>query len=225
MSENQKKYKNFLFDCDGVILDSNQIKSEGFRIALSNEDTKLVDQFLDYHKDNQGIDRYNKIKFFLSEIKKVEYCDKDFNFIIKKYSDYCLKELVRAPLVQGITEFLEYLKQEKRNCFVVSGSDQVELREIFRVKGLDSYFSGIYGSPETKIMILNKLFQDDLINDSSIFYGDAKSDMLAAENHSIEFIYIYGASDWKSGLKECLKKKYKCYLNFEEVKKNNSFDL
>ena len=100
MSENQKKYKNFLFDCDGVILDSNQIKSEGFRIALSNEDTKLVDQFLDYHKDNQGIDRYNKIKFFLSEIKKVEYCDKDFNFIIKKYSNYCLKELQKKGLIK-----------------------------------------------------------------------------------------------------------------------------
>ena len=44
------KYNTIVFDCDGVILNSNAIKTEAFRNILSNYDLKAVDEFIDYHK-------------------------------------------------------------------------------------------------------------------------------------------------------------------------------
>ena len=37
-----KKYKSIIFDCDGVILNSNEIKTESFRKVLSNFDWQSV---------------------------------------------------------------------------------------------------------------------------------------------------------------------------------------
>ena len=45
-----KNIKNFIFDCDGVILNSNEIKSNAFAQSLKDEPTDLVDAFIEYHK-------------------------------------------------------------------------------------------------------------------------------------------------------------------------------
>ena len=51
-------YKMIIFDCDGVILDSNEAKSEAFRSCLAHEDRVHVDEFITYHEKNQGISRF-----------------------------------------------------------------------------------------------------------------------------------------------------------------------
>ena len=52
------KYKYALFDCDGVILQSNELKSAAFAGALAGEPEDLVAQFVAYHKENGGVSRY-----------------------------------------------------------------------------------------------------------------------------------------------------------------------
>ena len=47
-------YQIAVFDCDGVILDSNQIKSEAFAYALPDDPPELVKNFVQYHKENGG---------------------------------------------------------------------------------------------------------------------------------------------------------------------------
>ena len=69
----KKYYQTILLDCDGVLLDSNEIKTKVFKKTLQNEPEKLVNQFIEYHKANQGIDRYKKFQYFFSEIKKNGY--------------------------------------------------------------------------------------------------------------------------------------------------------
>ena len=55
-------YDVFIFDCDGVILDSNILKSEAFEHALTLEDKSDVERLIQYHKDNGGISRYEKFR-------------------------------------------------------------------------------------------------------------------------------------------------------------------
>ena len=52
------KYNSIIFDCDGVILNSNQIKTNAFRKVLKQFNNKAIDEFIQYHKDNGGISRY-----------------------------------------------------------------------------------------------------------------------------------------------------------------------
>ena len=54
------KYKSIIFDCDGVILNSNKIKTESFRKIMIQFDQSAVKEFINYHKNNGGLSRYRK---------------------------------------------------------------------------------------------------------------------------------------------------------------------
>ena len=55
-----KNFDFFVFDCDGVILDSNLLKTIAFSKSLPEYPEK-VSKFIDYHKANGGISRYKKV--------------------------------------------------------------------------------------------------------------------------------------------------------------------
>ena len=59
-----------IFDCDGVILDSNAIKTQAFREALPGEPEDLVEQLVSFHKATGGVSRYVKLEYFFKELKK-----------------------------------------------------------------------------------------------------------------------------------------------------------
>ncbi|MDP3308950.1 MAG: HAD family hydrolase, partial [Methylotenera sp.] len=63
------KYKTIVFDCDGVVLDSNVVKTEAyFRTAKNLGATDLQAQALvDYHVKLGGISRYHKFDYYLRE--------------------------------------------------------------------------------------------------------------------------------------------------------------
>tara|TARA_B110000858_G_scaffold30366_1_gene33144 strand:- start:1247 stop:1897 length:651 start_codon:yes stop_codon:yes gene_type:complete len=211
----EDRFKYFLFDCDGVILNSNRIKTAAFRVALEKENELLIEKFIRYHKKNQGIDRYVKIKYFIEKIKKIKF-DKDiYDAILKKYAVYCKRELLHAQLIPGILDLLKKLNLNPSNkCFVVSGSDQKELIEIFKKRYLNIFFSEILGSPKTKYENVQYLINNNKINNSTIFFGDAESDYQTAKNFKFSFVYVYGASDWLNGMKICKKDKTEIIENF-----------
>ena len=55
-------YDSYFFDCDGVILDSNEVKTKAFRDTLNFYNSNYTQEFLDYHISNNGISRENKFK-------------------------------------------------------------------------------------------------------------------------------------------------------------------
>ena len=67
---NSGQYTHAFFDCDGVILNSNKVKSEAFALALEGESPELVRKFVQYHQKNGGISRFVKFEYFFKHIKK-----------------------------------------------------------------------------------------------------------------------------------------------------------
>ena len=56
--------KNILFDFDGVIHDSNTVKTDGFRTIFNKYPKNIVENLVEYHEANGGISRYSKIRYF-----------------------------------------------------------------------------------------------------------------------------------------------------------------
>jgi len=198
-----EKYKSFIFDCDGVILDSNHIKTNAFRKALADEPVELVDKFIQYHKDNGGVSRYIKFHYYFSEIKKQKQNVEAFEKALVRYAAIVKQELLRAPMIEGIGTFLNECKVNKIPCFVNSGGDQEELREVFAERGIDHLFAMILGSPASKQENLAKLLEQDLLPEPTLFCGDAYSDYLAAKTYDIDFLYVAAVSEWSEGYKFC----------------------
>tara|TARA_Y100001968_G_scaffold331251_1_gene385325 strand:+ start:915 stop:1586 length:672 start_codon:yes stop_codon:yes gene_type:complete len=203
------KYNSLIFDCDGVILNSNQIKTSSFRKILKGYNPDAIDDFIDYHKKNGGISRYIKLDYFLNHIapkysENHKHNPKELSNLIKKYSIECIKSLCKSQVTQNLKEMRETTGDIP--WFVVSGGDQNELRKVFKQKKIYDYFTGgIFGSPEKKIDILNREIKKRNIDYPALMFGDSKLDHTVACYHEIDFVFVYKWSDFKEYEDYCKK--------------------
>ena len=59
---------------------------------------------------------------------------------------------------------------------IVSGGDQMELRDIFKLRGISDYFDGgIFGSPASKDLIITRELQLGSIETPALFWAIASS--------------------------------------------------
>ena len=153
------KYQTIIFDCDGVILNSNFQKIEAYRnTALRyGASENQADQLAQHHIKLTGISRYVKFKYFLKEIMSEEILEASMNKLVKTLNEEVIKLLNNCEIASGLKELKS--KTLKAKWMVASGGDQDELRFLFKEKNIDSYFQGgIFGSPTSKHEIIeNKL--------------------------------------------------------------------
>jgi len=197
------EYDTFAFDCDGVILNSNKQKSEAFFKSTLKYGKDNARKFKDYHIENGGISRNLKFKYFFESIlKKKDYLS-DLNEVMNDYSDIVKKDLEKSDVTPKLSKIKR--KYKKQNWLIVSGSNQDELREIFKKREIDKLFdSGIYGSPRDKITIFNELKSTSTLKKKTIYFGDSLYDYECAKKCNVDFCFVSRWSelkDWKVILK------------------------
>ena len=192
-------YKYIIFDFDGVLVESNEIRFNGFRKLFKDYPQEQVDQLVKYAKANGGVSRYKKIEFFFNTIRKEPISSKSVNHWADQFSELVTQDVLEARPVEGSLEFLEkYFNQF--DFAIVSGSDQKELRKVCKGRGIDSFFKMILGSPiEKKDNIATLLSDFKWERNKSLYIGDSNNDLEAAEANNIDFIgRSSGLVDWKS---------------------------
>ena len=61
------KWKTWVFDCDGVLLNSNGVKSEAMYRSALKYGAANADHLVQYHISNGGIGRTIKFRWFIRE--------------------------------------------------------------------------------------------------------------------------------------------------------------
>ena len=192
MNKSIYEYRTLVFDCDGVILNSNKIKTQAFYEATIKYGHDSAQALVAYHVDNGGISRYKKIKYFIKEILKQELDQDIYQNIISKFSKSLKDCLMHCEVADGL---IELRKQTHGSPWlIISGGDQEELREVFVERNLNQYFNGgIFGSPDTKDEIFSREIRNGNINQPCLFIGDSKYDYEASQKAGSDFIFM---SDW-----------------------------
>jgi len=213
------KYKYLFFDCDGIILNSNKIKTQAFKDVVSLYGNEAALELEDYHINNGGISRYKKFIYFIETIAQNHGIKKDsinLNNLLKNYSRIVKNKLENCEICNQI---IDYRRYSKATWFIVSGSDQQELIEVFEKRKLiDIFNGGIYGSPLSKDEIFNEIFKDKMIDRSkSIYIGDSKYDFFASQNIGIDFIFISKWSEFKEIKIFSRENNINCYNEFMEL--------
>jgi phosphoglycolate phosphatase-like HAD superfamily hydrolase len=195
-------YASLVFDCDGVVLDSNRIKTEAFRAAALPWGAAAAEALVAHHVANGGISRHRKFAHFLDAILP-EHAPgavpgRDGPGMEELLSAYA--QAVRAGLMScAVAEGLAALRAATagaRWC-IVSGGDQAELREIFAARGLDGLFDGgIFGSPDSKDTILARELAAGTIRRPALFLGDSRYDHEAAARAGLDFVFVSGWSEF-----------------------------
>lgn len=206
--------KNILWDFDGVILDSMEIRDSGFEIIFNNFEISKVNLLLDYHRLNGGLSRYVKIRYFYETILKESITDEKVLEYASKFTEVMKKELLNPNKL--IQDTVDFIKKNHTNFdfHIVSGSDEKELRFLCTELNLSDYFISINGSPTTKNQLVKDLLEKYCyLAEQTILIGDSINDYEAAKKNNIRF-YGYNNLDLK-GLKQT------SYItNFQDFKLN-----
>jgi len=187
------KYKTIIFDCDGVVLDSNRVKTDAFYKTVLPYGEESAKVFVDYHQSNGGVSRYEKFKYFLEEIVSQELEGYRYDDLLGIYASEVLAGMLKCQVAPGLKELRE--KTAHTNWLIASGGDQKELNKIFTNRELlDLFDGGVFGSPDTKEFIFERELASHNIRTPALFLGDSKYDYLSAQTvEGIDFIFL---SDW-----------------------------
>jgi phosphoglycolate phosphatase-like HAD superfamily hydrolase len=180
-----------LFDFDGVIVESEVIRIDGFRAIFSHEPPALVERLIEYHVANGGLSRYAKIRWFYETQKRQVCPDDELAGLAQRFKTIMLERMKAPGLVIPKTLDLIRAVHGRVPMHICSGSDGGELREICKAHGIDSYFETIEGSPTPKDELVRNLmakFGYDAAH--TIFIGDAINDLTAAKANGLWFYGI-----------------------------------
>ena len=193
------KYRYIIFDFDGVLVESNEIRFSGFRKLFKDFPQEQVERLVTYAKANGGVSRYKKISYFFSEIRQEPISDESVNKWADQFSNLVEQDIVEAQAVEGSLEFMEkYVDQ--LDFAIVSGSDQKELRSICRKRNIDHFFKSILGSPvEKKDNIATLLSEMKWQHDKALYVGDSNNDLEAAKANNLDFVgRCSGLINWQN---------------------------
>jgi len=206
-------YDYLVFDCDGVILDSNNLKTAGFRFALRNEPEPLVDELVNYHLQHGGISRQEKFAYYFDVLKgQVDHSLS--RRALDDFANYVQDAMAHVELISGIRDFLQDVKSKGIPAYVVSGGSQAEILDIFSKKQLSGFFRRISGNPTPKHKLMDQLYSDGLFTGKGLYFGDAQLDFELASEYGMEFMFVSGASDWGKGLSAAKENGFGVIENF-----------
>lgn len=177
-----------LWDFDGVLINSNEIREHGFLKVLAGFPEKHTTKLLNFHRMNGGLSRYVKFRYFIEECLKETASDEIINAYANSFSAIMQEFLVDKNLL--IPETINFVKTNylKVPMHIVSGSDQAELQSLCKQLDIAKYFISINGSPTTKSLLVSTILADSHAEiDRVVLVGDSINDYNAAHSNGIKF--------------------------------------
>jgi len=185
---NRKKL--FIFDFDGVLVDSVEIKAMVFYSLYKKYGTAVAEKVLSHHRLNGGMSRYNKFRKYHKEYLGKDITQNEIDDLDDNFSAQVMSEVVNAEEILGAKRFLDNCCISD-NCFVCSATPEMEIRDIIIQRGWTKYFSSIFGSPATKIENIEKVINSSVVpKKKMLYFGDAHADYMAARECGIDFIGV-----------------------------------
>ncbi len=164
------------FDFDGVLVESNEVKIDAFRRLYEPFGAEVVERVIAEHIRHEGVSRVVKLERFHREFLNITLDDDGLAELAETYSNMVEDVVVACDAVPGAVAALDAWAN---HCplYVVSGTPQDELRRIAKRRGLDGYFSTVFGSPRVKPDIVgDELSRIGVQADRVLFVGDSITD-------------------------------------------------
>lgn len=190
------EYKTVIFDCDGVILNSNRVKTDAFYTAALPYGHSAAAALVEHHVRNGGISRYKKFDYFLQNIAPVDVKGPGLQDLLDTYAENVKAGLLSCEVAEGLEVFRQRTSDVR--WLIASGGDQAELRELFEARGMLSWFDGgIFGSPDTKEEIVRRELANGNIRTPALFIGDSRYDHQVAHGNGLDFVFLTGWTEFE----------------------------
>ena len=203
-----QQYKTIVFDCDGVVLNSNRTKIHAyFSVAKRMGGTDAQAQALvDHHVAKGSFPRNGKIEYYLNEIVKQPITPTLTQQYLDAFDDILDVTLMQCEVAPDLQKLKAHTAQAA--WMLLSGGDQAELRKIFVRRNLaDLFEAGIFGGPDTKDIVLARETANGNIQFPALFVGDSKYDYQAATKAGLDFVFLSGWTEVRDWQEYCAQNK------------------
>jgi len=188
---NLERTKIFIFDVNGVLLDSNLANARAMAEAFTDEPV-VQGRIARVYLTLTGIDRGTKIRTIQEQVIKRPFTANEFELRWKRFKALGTKAMHRAPLLPGCKEVLVDLGRRGLSRVALSNTPVVELRDILASHTLEPLLDVIRGGGDwPKAESLARLLQEYRFQpDRCLFFGDGKGDLAAARLAGVAFVAI-----------------------------------
>ena len=194
-----ERFRGVVFDCDGVVLDSNGIKARAFEDILANQPQTLLERFRAYRSAHPGFTRTTLFQHYFRDLARMPDWDARADDASRLFAERTVEELTACSLVPGVERALATLNEAGLPCVIVSAGAQADLETIMARRGLRQRFAAIRGGERTKAEHIEALLAGGVIRRPLAYFGDSRADQDAAETTACEFIFVAGSSEWTTG--------------------------
>jgi phosphoglycolate phosphatase-like HAD superfamily hydrolase len=183
----ERSYRQLIFDCDGVIVDSNAVKEANIRAAaLSACDPEEADRFVAYFVANNGVARETKIASFFTDLATRHSVLSTYN----RLNAATIPFIAPEPETQ---RFLHRCAGAGVPLYVLSGGDEEEVRKMLDNAGIAGLFREIMGGPLSKIEHLERLG----LTGPTCYFGDSQYDYEVAARFGYDFVFLSRYSQFR----------------------------
>ncbi|WP_425406091.1 HAD family hydrolase [Hwanghaeella sp.] len=179
-----------VFDFDGVVVDSVELKVEAFRDMYREYGADVMDAVEAYQRYHGGMSRMKKFAYFEAELIGRPADQARIDELCAAYSALVEEKVCICPLIAGAEAFLETFAC-RIPFYVISGTPEAELNRIADRRGVSKYFRRLRGSPMSKEEGIEEFLSDGPYSrDRVVMIGDAITDYDAAVATRIGFVGI-----------------------------------
>ena len=146
----------------------------------------FVIPYFDFHIESQQEINIDELNTYLSQ----NLDDFEIKELSNQFSNLVLKKVIDSPYVPGALEYIRK-SHEHYKLFISTGTPTSEMIQILDRRNIAQLFTAVYGSPDKKNVHIKKIISKyKYKEDELIFYGDANTDIEAAEEAKIPFVLI-----------------------------------
>ena len=134
-----KSLKTFIFDFDGVILDSLSCKTDAFFQMYTPYGKEIALKVKEHHIQNGGMSRFEKFKYWHENYLNKEITDQEIKNLSDEFSKIVSDKVVRSKQIKGSFEFIRNHSKDY-NFFIISGTPDQEIKKITKELKINKYF-------------------------------------------------------------------------------------
>ncbi|SET11476.1 Phosphoglycolate phosphatase, HAD superfamily [Nitrosomonas marina] len=182
-------FEAIIFDFDGVIAESGEIKTQAFAELYRPYGEAVVTEVVRYHTANGGLSRYNKFRHFQQQLLHGDpLTSEEEKELDLRFSELVVEAVVAADAVPGAYELI-HQQNDRIPLFVASGTPEAELKVIVERRGLTPYFKQVRGAPKLKPVLIAEILSDHALDPNRVLMiGDALADYEGAQANKTAFL-------------------------------------
>jgi phosphoglycolate phosphatase-like HAD superfamily hydrolase len=178
-----------VFDFDGTLVDSNEIKWRAFEVCFAEFPERRT-EILAYCRAHHHAPRWEKFRHVYEQVLGLRYTPEIEATLLRRFDEETTQQIIAASEIPGATRFLDMVGQ-RRTTAVLSGTPHDTLLLILGARGWRHYFTVIQGAPIDKTEWLKRFrSQYEPAGEDVVFFGDTQEDANAAKAAGCTFIAV-----------------------------------